>query len=68
MQHERQVYDILTLLGDLGGVIEIICLITAFFLGRWNEHSFIIKAIQKLYLARTKDDNLFIKVSNPKAL
>jgi len=32
-------------MGDIGGVIEILILITGSFLGAFNEHLFILKAI-----------------------
>lgn len=34
-------------------------MLLAFILAPFAEHSFLLKAIQKLYLARTKDENLF---------
>ena len=45
------------LLGDLGGAIEMFFLITALFLEPFTEYSFTMKAIQKLYYARTKQEN-----------
>ena len=59
VEHQRKVYDILSLMGDIGGVIEILILLTAAFIGPINEHLFNLKAIQKLYLARTRQQNLF---------
>ena len=57
--HERKVYGWLDLIGDLGGVTEIIGLIFGFFLLPVSYHSFIMKATQNLFYARTKDDNIF---------
>ena len=58
LKHTRQVYGILDLLGDLGGVTEVIMLAFGFFLYPIAEHSFTMKAAQKLFLAKTSDDNL----------
>lgn len=46
-------------MGDLGGVIEIVSVAFGFFLFCISEHSFYLGAIQKLYLANTKDVKLF---------
>jgi len=63
--HERRIYGMLDLLGDLGGVIEIIALGFSFFLSPNSKFAFIVKAIQKLYKAKTKETNLF-RVPNKK--
>ena len=60
--HERAVYGSLDLLGDLGGVTEIIMLLFGFFLFPISEHSFILKAAKKMFMARTTDKGLFIEV------
>jgi len=52
------VYNVLDLLGDLGGVLEIITLIIGFFIYPVSEFSFILKAAKRLYLVRTNDDKL----------
>jgi hypothetical protein len=50
------------LLGDLGGVKELIVLIFGIFLLPISEHSFILKAAKFLFIARTSNTNLFMKV------
>jgi hypothetical protein len=57
-EYSRQIYSILDLLGDFGGVMEVFLLITEVLLKPVSEHSFLVKAISKLYLAQTKDDSL----------
>ena len=52
--HERNVYGFLDLLGDLGGVLEIVLLAFGVFLSGISEFQFNIKSIQKLYKAKTK--------------
>ena len=56
--HVRETYRLIDILGDLGGVIEILMLVLGTFLFPISEHSFILKALQKLYLARTRDKQL----------
>jgi hypothetical protein len=50
---------LLDLLGDLGGVTEVIMIVFGLFIFPVSEHSFIIKAVKKLYMAKTKNDKLF---------
>ena len=45
LNHSRQVYGILDLFGDLGGVGEVILMLGALSLSGFTEHSFMIKAI-----------------------
>ena len=54
--HSRQVYSLLDLLGDLGGVTEVVMILFGFLLFAVSEHSFRLKASHQLYLARTKDN------------
>jgi hypothetical protein len=56
----RQVYNIFDLLGDLGGVTEVIMLTFGFFLFSISEHSFHMTAIKKLFYARTSDEGIFV--------
>lgn len=49
----RQIYNIFDLLGDLGGVTEVIMVCFGFFLFSVSEHSFVMTASQKLFYART---------------
>ena len=51
--HERAVYGSLDLLGDLGGVTEVVMLIFGFILYPISEHSFTLKAAKKMFKART---------------
>jgi hypothetical protein len=47
------------MLGDLGGVFEVIMVFFGFIISPVSEHSFFLKSIKKLYYARTKDRKLF---------
>ena len=60
VDHVRSAYDIVTLLGDIGGVIEIVMVVSALILSPYSEFIYLTKALKKLYLARTKKKNLFM--------
>jgi len=61
IKHTRQIYGLLDLLGDFGGVTEVIMLCFGFFLFPVSEHSFFLKATKRLFFARTADENIFKK-------
>lgn len=63
ISHTRKIYCLIDLLGDLGGVTEVIMLMFGFFLYPISEHSYITRATQRLYLARTQDGKLFEKIT-----
>jgi hypothetical protein len=48
------------LLGKLGGITNVMMLLFGFILFEWSEHSFVLKAAKKLFIARTRDEHLFI--------
>lgn len=60
VKHTRAVYGLIDLLGDLGGVTEVIMLVFGFFLFPVSEHNFTIQATKKLFYASTSDNNLFL--------
>lgn len=63
-------------MGDLGGIIEIIMMVSQLALSGLSEHSFLLKAIEKLYMVKTAEKSLFTpsrkqtkklkKIQNPK--
>ena len=59
VKHQRKIYGYLDLLGDLGGVTEVIMIAFGIFLFPVSRHSFTIKATKKLFMARTRDQKLF---------
>lgn len=63
--HKREIYGIINLLADVGGVLEILVVTFAFFLNSISQHSFYTNSISKLYMAETKDENLFRKKIKP---
>jgi hypothetical protein len=58
--HERAIYSLLDLLGDLGGVTEVMMIVFCFILLPISEHSFVVKSMKKLYIARTREKDLFL--------
>lgn len=65
VNYSRDVYNILGVLGDLGGIVEVLMIIFGFFLFPISEHSFYLKAARMLYFARTKDKTLFQEPNDP---
>lgn len=59
VETEREVYALLDLLGDLGGASEILLIVFGIIFYPISEFSFKIKAFQKLYLAKSKNMNIF---------
>jgi hypothetical protein len=55
---KREIYDVLGLIGDLGGVSDIFVLLLGLFIFPISEFSYNLKALQKLYLVSTKDPNI----------
>jgi len=53
----------LDLCGDFGGLAEVVLVLSTFFFSSISEHAFTIKAIQKLYKAKTVDTHLFTQNS-----
>lgn len=64
--HKRKIYDIVALLGDLGGVTEVIMLVLGIVLFPISESSYNILSTKRMFLARTGDDNLFVELSEEK--
>lgn len=46
-------------MGEMGGVFEFIIGTVNVLLAPWLQYVFTLKAIEKLYYAKTKDDSLF---------
>ena len=57
--HERKCFDVMMVLGSLGGIGNVMIIIFGFLLFPISEHSFLMKAFKKFYFARTKDQTLF---------
>ena len=57
--YTRTSYGILHLFGDFGGVQTVLMFIGSYIIGNSAEVNFNIKAISKLFLAKTRDDEVF---------
>jgi len=55
MFHERKIYNFFDLLGELGGVMEVIAIGFGVFLYKIANHSFIMKATKRMFKAFTSD-------------
>ena len=62
IEHDRSIYTFMDLIGDLGGVNDLIVLFVSIFMGSISEHSFFSKIMGKLYLVRSVKNTIF---SNP---
>ena len=49
MLYERQIYDIMSVLGDWGGVIQVIEVFGGLIVGSWSMFNYNIKLIKLLY-------------------
>ena len=59
VEHTREAYNFVDLLGDLGGVFDVIVFIASFFTVAISEQTFILKYLEMMYYAKTKDKTLF---------
>jgi len=56
---KRTSYNLFDLVGDLGGVFELLITTGGVFLMHVSQHSFTLSAIKKLYLVKSTDSQLF---------
>ena len=49
----RAIYSLFDLLGDLGGVTEVLLIVFGAILYPMSEHSFVMDAMKRFFLART---------------
>lgn len=51
-------------MGDTGGVLELVILTFSFFLLPISNHSFVLDAAKNIFLARTRELDIFEKVDD----
>ena len=56
--NKRIIFGYFDLLGKLGGITHVMMMIFGFVLFSFSEHSYILKASKKLFIARTRNPNL----------
>ena len=61
----RAIYNLFDLLGDLGGLTEIVMLVFGSFLFPISEYSFIVEGMKRFFMASTMDDTLFLEENDP---
>ena len=66
VEHTREVYSVMDILGDLGGLIELVFGAIGIFILPISHYQFNVKAIQTMFLAKTKDKSLFPKQDQQK--
>ena len=59
--HKREIFNFLDLIGDLGGVIEVMVLIFGFIFFPISQQSFIHKLTKLMFKARTSNSDIFKK-------
>ena len=57
--HYRTVVSLFDVLGDLGGIMEIVLISLTLFLVPIAEHNYILLAAKKLFFARCVDEDIF---------
>ena len=63
-EHTRQIYNLLDLASDFGGVLSVVATAATILLAAISEHSFIVRALQNLYVAKTPNHKLFRRSRN----
>ena len=66
MQYSRRSYCIFDVLGLIGGILYAFTPLFDLIIGPIAEFDFNLKIIQKLFLAKTKEDNVFKQSKNIK--
>ena len=61
VSHSRRIFGLFDLLGRLGGITNVMMILFGFMIYPISEHSFILTAAKKLFIARTRDSTMFIK-------
>ena len=60
-EHQRKIYGFFDLIGDLGGVLELILVLFGIVVSPIANYSFIMKAADKLFYGRTSKEQVFDK-------
>ena len=58
-KRRRKAYNFLDVLGDIAGMFELISAVLGVVLYKVSEHSFQLKALNRLFLVSTEDAELF---------
>ena len=58
-QYKRVSYNVLDLIGDIGGVFELFVTICGILFNSIAEHSFVLSAMKKIFLVKTSEPEVF---------
>lgn len=64
--HKRSTYDLIGVLGDMGGISGLLASLMYFLFAPISTHSFIVKSAQKLFIARSEKPGLFVEMPEDK--
>ena len=57
--HTTNVYDLMDLVGDIGGVFDVFLIVFAIFLVPMSQFGYELKAVKTLFEVKSEDPNLF---------
>lgn len=63
--HTRIISNIFDLLGELGGVLEVVVCIFLLFLYPFIRYNYFMKVFNSLYLAKTRNPTVFDQIEEP---
>ena len=61
IEHTRTSYNIISIMGEVGGFSGLIISIFAVIIAPFQEFTFTLRILKKLYMAKTVRDDLFIE-------
>ena len=66
--NEREIYHLLDLFGDLGGVVEILMYVVKFLFNRFWFNNFLLAQLKALYMVNTKEKGFLTESDKPSNL
>lgn len=66
--HEREIYHLLDLFGDLGGVVEILIFVVKFLFDRFLFNKFLLAQLKALFMVNTSEQNFLTESDKPSNL
>ena len=63
--NEREIYSLLDLFGDLGGVVEILIFVVKILFNRFFFNNFLLAQMKALYMVNTKEDGFLTESDKP---
>ena len=63
--HEREIYHLLDLLGDLGGIVEILIFFVKFMFNRFLFNTYLLAQMKALFMVNTLDSSFLTESDKP---